>query len=268
MTYINISELAQIKTLDQGIVWAVISLHKANTHPLNTWYSDSASIRTEVAKNLVNWDVKQDETGAGKFTFGALMPILDPDPMVAQRDICEVVKSYSGFTLTDQNLDPPLFSKGFAMPTLPSYIQTMEQVLYYLCRIAAAFSHAIRSANTSIVNDPTYSFSIPIDTTTPVPFVDISSALMIVNTASTATDIIYQYMPPLELHQELAEAVSNLMLTTYTLAPSGIPADKEIDEGDGYREKGIETLPVCQEQDPSIVSLSDGDVINLLNKTA
>lgn len=268
MTYINITELAQIKTLDQGIVWAVISLHKANTHPLNTWYSDNATIRTEVAKNLSNWSVKQDEQGIGKFTFSALMPILDPDPMVAQEDICEVIKSYSGFTLTDQNLDPPLFSKGFPMPALPAYIQTMEQVLYYLCRIAAAYAHAIQSANTSIVNDPTYSFSIPIDTTTPVPFVDIGSAMMTVDIVTTAANIIYQYMPPLELHEELAEVVSSLMLTTYTLAPSGIPPEKEIDEGDGYREKAIETLPVCQEQDPSIVSLSDGDVINLLNKTA
>lgn len=268
MTQINTDELAQLQTLDQGIMWAVLSLHRANTDKTNVWYSDNATVRQTVAKNLVNWSIRQNQEGIGKFTFSAVMPLLDRDPMVNQDDICQVIKSYSAFLLTTQLLDPPVSNKGFPMPPLPAYIETMEQLLFFLCRIAAAINLAIRTARERIKKTPTESFNIPIDTSNPIPVVDVGVIIEGESNPRTAAGIIYQFLPPDNIHQEFDTMLSMLMGEMTSVNTNGIPTTANIDEGTGYREKGIETLPVCQEQDPSILNLSDGDVINLLKQTA
>lgn len=268
MTQINTTELSMLQTLDQGILWAVLSLHRANTDPTNVWYSDNAAVRQTVAKNLVNWSIRQNQEGIGKFAFSAVMPLLDRDPMTNQDDICQVIKSYSAFLLTSQLLDPPGSSKGFPMPPLPDYVETMEQLLFFLCRIAAAINLAIRTARVRIEKNPTESFNIPIDTSNPVPVVDVGTIIEGESSPRTAAGIIYQFLPPDNIHQEFDTMLSILMGEITSVNVKGIPTTARIDEGNGYREKGIETLPVCQEQDPSILNLSDGDVINLLNKPA
>jgi hypothetical protein len=268
MTQINYTELALLKTLDQGIVWAVLSLHRANTDPTNVWYSDNASVRQTVAKNLVNWRIGQDDEGIGRFTFSAMMPLVDKDPMVNQADVCEIIKSYSAFLLIDQLIDPPTSTKGFPMPPLPAYVETMEQLLFFLCRIAAAINLAIRRALAAIKEKPETSFNLPIDTSGVIPIVDFGALGSPNPSTKTAAGIIYQFLPPDDIHLEFDALLSQALGSLASTSPNGIPTSSDIDEGQGYREQGIETLPVCQEQDPSILNLSDGDVINLLSKTA
>jgi hypothetical protein len=142
----------------------------------------------------------------------------------------------------------------------------MEQLLFYLVRIAAAINHAIRAANAAIQNNPNATFTIPIDTSSPIPKVDVSQAQAVEPTTGTAIETITKYLPPLYIPWE-SESILNFFATSLDAAgKEGIPPSEIIDEGDGYREQGVETLPVCQEQDPSILSFTDGDLITLINK--
>jgi hypothetical protein len=266
MTQINLVELAKLKTLDQGIVWAALSLTRSNKHRNNVWYSDNASIRQEVAKDLSNWTIQQDPQGQGNFSFTAIMPLLDEEPMQSKVDICEIIKSYSAFLLNDQTVDEPTTTKGFPLPELPAYIQTLEQLLFYLVRIAEAVGRMIRYANAAALSPSPPTEPVTLDLTNPVPVLGGIVGISASGSTSTAEGIINQYETGQPIYEGFSDWIQEIFDGFFDPVNGGIPASDQVDTSGGYQEKGIETLPQCKEQDPNVTSLSDGNLLDLLTK--
>jgi hypothetical protein len=266
MTQINFTELAKLKTLDQGIVWAVLSLTRSNKHRNNVWYSDNASIRQEVARELSNWSIQQDPNGQGNFSFTAIMPLLDDEPMQAKVDICQIIKSYSAFLLDDQTVDEPTTEKGFPLPVLPPYIQTLEQLLFFLVRIAEAVGRMVRYANAAALLPEPPTEPVTLDLSNPVPVLGGVTPIVGSGSGSTAEGIINQYEAGQPIYEGFSEWIQDIFDSFFDPVSGGIPASDQVDTSGGYREQGIETLHQCKEQDPSITALSEGNLVELLTK--
>lgn len=285
MTQINTTEYAKLTTLDQGIMWAIVSLHAANTDYRNNNYDQNAAVRQGTAATLCNWEVSQDDNGVGRFGFSFVAPLVDRNPFAADADVLERVKSYSVFLLEDMPTDEPLTAKGLPLPELPEWITTMEQLLAYLCRIAATVSHAIATVNRVLEaidtnkDDDTFpeigDFCVPIDTTAAIPAIDTSQIVEFLGwelrtefRPGTSEGIIAQYARPISTLQLLEGGLEYLVTQVFAADSAGISPSSNIDTSGGYQEKGIETLPICSEQDPNILTVTDGDVLNLINKPA
>ena len=91
MTVINRDELAQLNTLDQVLLWTIVSINSANLDARNPYIADSAAIRAESA-DYVRWSVGQDEKGRGLFTFSALLPLVNPQPLQDKASILERIE--------------------------------------------------------------------------------------------------------------------------------------------------------------------------------
>jgi hypothetical protein len=266
MTAINRDELALLSTLDQGIVWAVISLHRSNTHPRNFWYDDNASVRQEVAKDLVNWNVQQDPDSTGRFSFTTMMVLRDPNPMQTLTDACQLIKSYSAFALTDQVMDKPVTNKGLPIPGLPIYVTTLEQALYYFVRIAEAVGRLIRYANRAGSLPEPLTGNVCMDFSNPVPALT-GIVPILFNPVDSAEGIINQFGDSTPLYEGFTDYVKEIFDGLFSSSnTTGIPTTSEINTAGGYEPIGIETLPVCKEQDPSITNLAPGNLQDILTR--
>jgi hypothetical protein len=138
MTIINQSELAELSTLDQGLMWAIMSIVSSNLDSRNNYISDNAAIRAESA-DYVTWQVVQDEKGQGKFTFSALLPIVNPHPLQDKISLLSRVWSYSPY---DPNMltESGISGYGWELPTIPTWVETTEQLLAYLAVLATKIS--------------------------------------------------------------------------------------------------------------------------------
>jgi hypothetical protein len=266
MTQINFDELAKLQTLDQGILWAVISLTRSNKHPNNTWYSDNATIRQEVAKDLSNWNVSQDDQGRGHFSFTAIMPLLDPEPMRAAADICQTIKSYSNFALVDQTVDDPIDSKGFPMPELPDYVETLEQLLFYLVRIAEAVGRMIRYANAAARSPEPPTDPVYLDLTTAAPVLSGIVPIAYDTENSTGEAIIAEFGDSKPIYEGFSDWIQDIFDGLLQSNDGGIPGTDKVDTSGGYKPRGVETLPVCKEQDPTAVSFSENNLTEVLTR--
>jgi hypothetical protein len=123
MTSINQTELAAIQTIDQAIIWAVVSLEKSNKHPDNMWTSDNAAVR-EQAEEYCNYQIIRDDRNNGQFLFSAEFPIINPNPLDEKRSIMECIYTANPFTLTDNQIDFTSFSKGLALPNMPVWVES------------------------------------------------------------------------------------------------------------------------------------------------
>jgi hypothetical protein len=138
MTVINQSELAQLSKLDQALMWAVMSINASNLDSRNTYIVDNAAIRAESA-NYITWQVVQDDKGNGRFTFSALLPIVNPHPLQDKVSLLSRVWSYSPY-------DPSMITEdgitgyGWNLPELPTWIDTTEKLLAYLAVLATKIS--------------------------------------------------------------------------------------------------------------------------------
>lgn len=266
MTQINYDELALLKTVDQGIVWAVLSLHRSNTHENNFWYSDNATIRQKVARDLINWGIKQDPDGTGRFSFTSLMIVSDPNPMQTLTDACQLIKSYSFFRLEDQTVEEPTTSKGLPIPDLPPYVTTLEQTLYYFVRIADAVGRLIRYANAAAVSGEP-----PIDPVSLV-FTNGQPELLglkplIRGEVNSAEGIIDQFGDTTPIYEGFSDYIQDIFDNLFSgTNNSGIPSTADIDTSGGYKPIGIETLPVCKEQDPTVTNLAPGNLQDILTR--
>lgn len=130
MTVINQDELDQLSTLDQILMWSIISINASNLDGRNTYISDNAAIREE-SKDFITWQVVQDDSGGGRFVFNALLPIVNPHPLQDKDSLLSRVWSYSPY-------DPDLITEdgitgyGWGVPPIPDWIDTTEKLLAYV----------------------------------------------------------------------------------------------------------------------------------------
>ena len=140
MTVINQAELAKLTHLDQVLMWSIISINASNLDPRNNNISDNAAIREE-SRDYISWKVVQGDKWTGKFTFTALLPIVNPKPLQNKNSIIERVWSYSPFELsTGMNLDIDYNGIGFELPNLPSWTNTTERLLAFCAILGTKIS--------------------------------------------------------------------------------------------------------------------------------
>ena len=135
MTVINQAELDELIRLDQVLMWSIISINASNLDGRNNYISDNAAIRAESA-DYITWQIVQDEAGNGRFTFTALLPIVNPHPLQHKNSILDRVWSYSPF---DPNLLTESGIRGYGQGVggLPFWIDTTEKLLAH-CAVNAA----------------------------------------------------------------------------------------------------------------------------------
>jgi hypothetical protein len=266
VTQINRDELSRLKTLDQAIVWAVLTLDRSNQDARNSWYNDNAAVRQEVAKDLVKWSITQDPaTGEGVLAFTALSPLLDLEPMQTLQDVGQLIKSYSFFALMDQVVEEPVSDKGFPVAELPDWVESLEQALYYWVRIAEAVGRMIRYANLASQQPVPPTDPVTLDLSGPVPI--LLNLLTDLATEGSAEGTISQFEVGTPIYQGFTPWIQDIFDNLIpTGASSGITSVDQIAPGDGYQPKGIETLPVCKEQDPSVVAFNANSLAELLSK--
>jgi hypothetical protein len=135
MTIINQSELSKLKYLDQVLMWSIMSINNSNLDSKNNYISDNAGVRAE-SKDYITWSVTQDDNGAGKFVFSALLPIVNPHPLHDKQSIVERIWSYSPFDpsmLVDVGLD----GYGWQFLSKPTWCDTTERLLAHLAIVAS-----------------------------------------------------------------------------------------------------------------------------------
>lgn len=142
MTLLRLDELAQLTTLDQALLWCIVSINDANLDPRNFFISDNAAIRAESA-NYIQWNVTQDDKGQGKFVFTVLLPLVNPNPLQDKESLLERVWSYSPFE-PQQEFDAGIAGYGYGIPVLPAWVDTSERLLAYLGVLAALISRYAR----------------------------------------------------------------------------------------------------------------------------
>jgi hypothetical protein len=279
MTVINRNELSQILYVDQALIWCVIELEHSNHHLDNFYLSDNAAVRAE-SVDFVSWQVLQDSDGNGQFMFTALLPILNAHPLLEQNSIIECVKSYTIFQLPDEQITYPTDGKGMLLPTIPSYIDTLEKLLVWLVQLVEGVNRYIKLINALISVDFVETPDIPaptIDLTEGIVNIGglqpLATILSVVdNGAGTAEDNISQYenagSDPNATPEWYMEAVDNLSNNSSSGGGSGgggNPEPTPVDPGTGNNGGAFDTLPVCKEQDPKIVSFSKDGILNITN---
>jgi hypothetical protein len=278
MTKINRNELEQIQYVDQALMWCVIELEHANHHPDNTQLSDNAAVRAD-AVNFVSWAVIQDDTGNGQFVYNALLPLYNPHPLLQQQSIIECVKSYTVFQLPGEQITYPTGGKGMLLPTIPTYIDTIEKLLVWLVQIVEGVNRYIKLINDLIGAEFVETAAIPSPTATieggVVSISGLEAVAPILETQSssptTAEGIISQYessgYDPHAVPDWYMNYVDNLSNSSGgdsgTSGGGGEP--KPVDPGSGNNSGNIDTLPVCKEQDPKIISFSKDGILNFVN---
>jgi hypothetical protein len=138
MTVINQEELGQLTKLDQVLMWCIISINASNLDPRNNNISDNAAIRAE-SRDYITWQVTQDDKGKGKFTFSALLPIVNSHPLQDKISLLSRVWSYSPF---DPNMETEdgIDGHGENMPVVPDWVDTVEKLLAFVAVRATKIS--------------------------------------------------------------------------------------------------------------------------------
>ena len=135
MTVINQAELAELSRLDQILMWSIISINASNLDGRNKNISDNAAIREE-SKDYIQWQVVQDDKGEGRFTFTALLPIVNPHPLKDKASILSRVWSYSPYD-PDIQTEAGILGHGWGVPAMPVWIETTEHLLAHIAVLAS-----------------------------------------------------------------------------------------------------------------------------------
>jgi hypothetical protein len=282
MTKINTNELNQIQYVDQALMWAVISLRAANHHVDNYQLSDNAAVRAE-SIDYLEWAVVQDDQGEGQFIFTALFPIRNVNPLLEQQSIIQCVKDYTGFQLPAQLITYPTGGQGLLLPTIPTYVNTLEKLVVWLCQLVEGVNRYIKLINVLIEAGFTATPTRPkpiINITGGVPIISGVGAVAaiiegVANDNLSPEGIISQY----ENSSSSYDAVPGWYQDSINLINSGSgngggsnngnsnpnSEPKPVDPGNGNKPNGIDTLPVCKEQDPIVTSYSKDGILTFTN---
>jgi hypothetical protein len=142
LTVINEAELAELTTLDQVLMWSIVSINASNLDARNNYISDNAAIRAE-SKDYIQWSITQDDKGKGRFVFSALLPIVNPNPLKDKDSIIQRIWSYSPYDPTLQ-METGIMGYGWQLPSLPIWVDTTERLLAYCAILATAISKYAR----------------------------------------------------------------------------------------------------------------------------
>jgi hypothetical protein len=142
LTLLRLDELAQLNTLDQILLWSIVSINAANLDSRNTFISDNAGVRAE-SKDYIQWSVSQDDKGLGRFVFTALLPVVNPQPLQDKASLLERIWSYSPYE-PRQNFDAGILGYGTGIPALPPWVDTCERLLAYVAILATFISKYAR----------------------------------------------------------------------------------------------------------------------------
>jgi hypothetical protein len=135
MTRINRDEYEQLQSFDQALVWALITLEKANKNPRNLELTEFVTIRAD-AKNFINSQVQLDATGQPYLTFSMLFPLSDHNPLQASPALPLKIPNYTDFQPEPELLTIPLIGQGLPLPAIPDEIDTLERLACWLGLIA------------------------------------------------------------------------------------------------------------------------------------
>jgi hypothetical protein len=276
MTAINQAELSQILYVDQALIWCVVELEHSNHHIDNYYLSDNAAVRAE-SQDFVSWQVIQDSDGNGQFVFTALLPILNRHPLLQQNSIIECVMSYTVFRLSDEQITYPTDGKGMLLPTIPTYINTLEKLLVWLVQLVEGVNRYIKLINKLI------SVDFVETTDTPAPTIDIIDGITtisgldplapILRIADSATgsgeENIAQYenagFDQNVTPEWYMEAIDNIQSNSSSGGGGGNQEPTPVDPGNGNNGGSFDTLPICKEQDPKITTFSRDGILNITN---
>jgi hypothetical protein len=339
MTVINESELYQLNTLDQVLMWSIMSINASNLDSRNNYISDNAAIRAE-SKDYISWQVIQDETGAGRFIFSALLPIVNPHPLEDKVDLLSRVWSYSPYDPT-MIIGAPIQGYGWKISSIPGWIDTTEKLLAYvavlgdkilrlapLVRGSASFVNAIKkqywgNCQYQIIDTPygsqmTITGYLTIDWATYMSgaslirclnprlvyasnmncnfpdLVEVWNVLPaqinpnlpvkdIIDAMPNFGDPIPKLKPEIEGDPNSAENLINsynqryfyddAVPDWYTDAINNPPhlqtfnsSTSVVNNEDGKAPKIIESLPICKEQDPAVISYGKSPLASILGK--
>jgi hypothetical protein len=258
MTRINTDEYNALKSFDQALVWAVITLAEANRSPDNSDLLNYLTIRPE-ARDFVNWQVQLDSGGQPYLTFSMLFPLVDHNPLQAKPGLPLKIPTYTDFQPVIEPATIPATGQGLPLPPIPAEIETLERLACWLGLIAYQLHDFIRYCNglNSLNVTGDFNFGLPIYTidvhglTFEKPLSE--SALYAqrgaggggTSTAAEAFAAINGDSPTspnnADLIDKIAEARDQQAATT---------EPPQVNPGAGYDR--IDTLPVCKDQDPSV----------------
>jgi hypothetical protein len=254
MTVINIAQYEQLQSLDQALVWAVVSLQAANrdvNNPdlINANYPD---IRPE-ASTLVSWNTQLDSAGQPYLTYSATFPLLDSGPLESAPLIAGVT-AYSFFDPPPQRLTIPATGQGMPAPPIPIEVDTLEKLVAWLSLIAYQLSeYLIYCSALNFAGETTpppvtinaYGLSWPKEHPESVvfaPFAGATSGTEFSSAGSEAGAFDGGKQGP--DNEKLAEKLEQAREDQSAAAanPPSITAPPEY--------KKIDTLPLCKEQNP------------------
>ncbi len=275
MTQINRTEYAQLQTLDQALIWAVVTLAEANRSPDNSDMLNYVTIRPE-AVDYVNWKVQLDDDGQPLFTFSMLFPLVDHNPLESKPGLPLKIPTYTDFQPETEPLTLPVVGVGFPRPDIPPEITTLERLACWLGLIASQLGQFIEYCNVvqaeaintlTAASLPLYTLDIrglmfdrmifqPVNVSTSA---DGGSTTSEGNSSSgngsgnTPGNIFILQAPeyrgnPFPNNDYLNEKLNDARDEAASAEPP------QTNPGQGYER--IDTLPVCAEQDPKVKAYS------------
>jgi hypothetical protein len=269
MTSINTDQLAQIEYVDQALVWAIVTLQKANKHPENLQLSDNAAIRQE-SRDFCNWNITRNSEGVGTFFYSAILPIVNPDPLMDRESIIQCIASYTSFLVPDNEVTYPTDGKGMRLPPIPAYVNTLEKLVYWLVRLVEIVNQIIVYANKLIAQKQSLEGGLDVVYDAGTGFIAtpeiITSGFLIegVGNENTAEGIIAQF----DGNDDDGRGVPDWYMQGIGLSFYEIKyASEPINLGGGNdKGKRVETLPVCKEQDPNVTAYGENNLYDILTK--
>jgi hypothetical protein len=257
MTKINQAEYDQLQTLDQALIWSIVTLAKANRSPDNIALDGNsyASIRPE-AIDLVNCKFMLDGDGEPFFSFSATFPLLDNNPLDSSPSIVSKIPNYTDYQPLPEPLSLPTNSPGFPRPDIPPTIDTLERLVCWLGLIAYQLGDFIKYCNLlqrrQATDSPIYmidSRGLTYEKSQPVSAIGSLSGS---GSASTTAEDLFLDLSPIYKLSPNNEDLADKINTAREDAASQEPP--QTNPGKGYDR--IDTLPVCADQDPNVKAYS------------
>lgn len=262
MTQINRTEYDQLQSLDQALIWAVVTLAEANRNQNNSAMLDYVTIRPE-AIDYVNWNVRLDADGQPLFTFSMLFPLVDHNPLETKPGLPLKIPTYTDFQPESEPLTLFPAGVGFPRPDIPPEITTLERLACWLGLVASQLGRFIEYCNVVQVNainaqiqatPPPYTLDIHglvFDRTT---FHQLSSGSPISISGGDSVEGLFTAQegdssnPQSPNNDYLAEKLNDAR------DEAGSAEPPQTNPGPGYER--IDTLPICAEQDPKVRAYS------------
>jgi hypothetical protein len=259
MTQINTAEYEQLQSLDQALVWAVVTLAESNRNPDNIDLDGNSyvTIRPEAA-DYVTWNVQLDEDGQPFLTFSMLFPLVDHDPLTAKTGLPLKIPTYTDFEPAGEPATIPTTGQGFPRPDIPPEITTLERLACWLgliCNQLGEFVEYCNAVQIATINSntqaalPPYTLDIHGLTFGRDLYQPLNSGAFS-NTAGDSVAGIFEQQegaadnPQSPNNEFLAQALSDARDSTGNSDPP------TTNPGPGY--ETIDTLPICSEQDPKV----------------